>query len=456
VRLHQPADMRGEDRPEAELTPRRIVEELDKYIVGQHAAKRAVAIALRNRWRRQQIEGELRQEVLPKNIIMIGPTGVGKTEIARRLAGLVRAPFVKVEASKYTEVGYHGRDVESMVRELVDASVAMVSTEMAERVRGQAEQNAEERLLDALYEPPRERSEADGSSQGLHARERLRRMLRAGQLEDRPVEIQVTEKPLVVQGMVAGGEELGIDMQNFLEQVLPSRSETRRMSVSEARRILVQQETEKLVDKDTLYRTALRRAEESGIIFLDEIDKIAGRESIHGPDVSREGVQRDLLPIVEGSSVPTRYGVVQTDHVLFIAAGAFTVSKPSDLIPELQGRFPIRVELTELTREDFKRILVEPRNALTKQYAALLKTEGVELSFADEAIERIAQIAEQINQRTESIGARRLQTVMEKLLEEVSFHAPEMGGVPVRIDADYVDQRLKDLVEDEDLTRFIL
>lgn len=443
------------------LTPRRIVEALDKYIVGQDKAKRAVSIAMRNRWRRQQTSEEMSREILPKNIVMIGPTGVGKTEIARRLAELASAPFVKVEASKFTEVGYYGRDVESMVRELVSVSLNMVREEMADEVRPQAESNAEERLLDGLYEPEtdipdRAAEDFDRAEQRRRTRDRLREMLRDGQLEDREVEIEVTEKPTVMQGGMGGGEEMGIDMQGMIEQMLPTRHETRRMTVSEARDVLVQQEIEHLLDQETLHRRAIERAQESGIIFVDEIDKVAGRESGRGPEVSREGVQRDLLPIVEGSSVSTRYGTVKTDHVLFVAAGAFTVSKPSDMIPELQGRFPIRVELNELTRDDFVRILVEPRNALTKQYAALLETEGVELRFGEDAIERLAEIAQEINENTESIGARRLQTVVEKLLEEVSFHAPEMSGTTVDIDADYVDDKLDDLVKDRDLTRYIL
>ncbi|MFP4176868.1 MAG: ATP-dependent protease ATPase subunit HslU [Planctomycetota bacterium] len=442
------------------LTPRRIVSELDQYIVGQDDAKRAVSIAMRNRWRRRMTGEEMSQEILPKNIVMIGPTGVGKTEIARRLAGLAKAPFVKVEASKFTEVGYYGRDVESMVRELVNDSLNMVQKEMADDVRPQAEKNAEQRLLDGLHEPetdlPDRAEEYDRRESRQHARERLREMLREGKLEDREVEIEVTEKPTVVQGVMGGQEELGFDMEGMLEQMMPSRKETRRMPVSEARDVLVQQEIERLIDKEILHRRAVERAQENGIIFIDEIDKVAGRESDRGPEVSREGVQRDMLPIVEGSSVSTRYGTVDTDHVLFIAAGAFTVSKPSDMIPELQGRFPIRVELDELTRDDFRRILVEPRNALTKQYKALLETEGVELNFREDAIDRISAIAQEVNENTESIGARRLQTVMEKLVEEVSFHAPEMSGTTVDIDAEYVDDRLEDLVRDRDVTRYIL
>jgi ATP-dependent HslUV protease ATP-binding subunit HslU len=440
------------------LTPRAIVQQLDQYIVGQDAAKRAVAVALRNRWRRQQLSEELRHEVLPKNIIMIGPTGVGKTEIARRLAGLANAPFIKVEASHYTEVGYHGRDVESMVRELVELSVNMVRSDMAGQVRGQVETTTEERLLDSLYEPGEvPEGEPDRAEKRARARERLRTMLREGKLDERPVEIEITEKAAMIQGVALGGEEIGVDMQTFLEEMLPTRSERRRMSVAEARQVIGRQETDRLIDRAAVARQACALAEEHGIIFIDEIDKIAGSHSdTHGPDVSRGGVQRDLLPIVEGCTVPTRHGLVRTDHILFVAAGAFTVSKPSDLIPELQGRFPIRVELTDLTRDDFVRILREPRNALTRQYCALLGTEGVEVGFTDEAVETIAGYAEQINRRTLSTGARRLQTLMEKLLEEVSFDAPDMGGARLVVDRDYVEKKLADLVQDEDLMRYIL
>jgi len=440
------------------LTPRAIVQQLDQYIVGQDDAKRAVAVALRNRWRRQQLPAEMRREVLPKNIIMIGPTGVGKTEIARRLAGLANAPFVKVEASHYTEVGYHGRDVESMVRELVELSVNIVRSDMAEQVRPQAEQRAEERLLDSLYDPGQvPAADPERLEKRRRARERLRALLREGKLDERIVEIEVTEKAAAIQGVAIGGEEIGIDMQSFLEEMLPTRTERRRMTVGEAREVIVQQETDRLIDRQAVARQACTLAEEHGIIFIDEIDKIAGAGSeAHGPDVSRGGVQRDLLPIVEGCTVPTRYGLVHTDHILFVAAGAFTVSKPSDLIPELQGRFPIRVELSNLTKEDFVRILREPKNALTRQYSALLATEGLEVEFTDDAVETIAGYAEEINQRTLSTGARRLQTLMERLLEDVSFEAPELAEKRLTVDRRYVEERLSELVRDEDLTRYIL
>ncbi len=439
-----------------ELTPRRIVEELDKYIIGQDEAKRCVAIALRNRWRRQQLGPEMAEEVMPKNIIMIGPTGVGKTEIARRLANLVSAPFVKVEASKYTEVGYHGRDVETMVRDLVEIGLSMTRQEQLDQVREKAEHLAEERLLDLLLPlPHRNPSDTD---QELHnaTRERFRERLRDGKFEDKSVEIVVEEKPVVFQGVVAGAEEMGVDFQNMIERMIPPRTVRRHVTVAEARKVLCDQEADKLIDKDKVVHEALERVENSGIIFIDELDKVAGREKGYGPDVSREGVQRDLLPIVEGTTVSTRYGPVRTDHVLFIAAGAFHVSKPSDLIPELQGRFPIRVELKDLTKADFVRILTEPRNALVKQYTALMETEGVKMEFKPDAIEEIASIAASVNSRTQNIGARRLQTVMEKLLEDVSFNAPEMSGEAVTVDAAFVKEKLAGIVKDEDLSRYIL
>jgi len=441
----------------SELTPQEVVQELDHYIIGQDEAKRAVAVAVRNRWRRLQLPREMAADILPKNIIMIGPTGVGKTEIARRLAQLVNAPFIKVEASRYTEVGYHGRDVETMVRDLTEVAVKMVHQRRLQQVRARAEHAAEERLLDVLLPLPQPVAVApDGTPQRADSRERLRRMLREGKLDDREVEITVKEKPMIMQGFAAGPEELGFDFQNMLERMIPSRTRTRRMKVREAREVLIQQEGEKLIDRQAIVEEALRSTENSGIIFLDEIDKIAGRETGRGPEVSREGVQRDLLPIVEGTSVATRYGLVRTDHILFIASGAFHVSKPADLIPELQGRFPIRVELRDLTKEDFIRILTEPKNALTTQYKALLQTEGVEIHFETEAIERLAEIASEVNHRTNNIGARRLQTVMERLLEEISFHAPNMRGQTITIDTAYVEQRLADIIKDQDLTRYIL
>ena len=442
-----------------ELTPRKIVEELDKYIIGQKNAKRAVAIAIRNRWRRQQLSDELREEVLPKNIIMIGPTGVGKTEIARRMAALVRAPFLKIEASKYTEVGYHGRDVESMIRDITEIGVNMVKAEMIQNVQEKAEKMAEERLLDLLLPPvsrSTEPSNVEAEEQRLSTREKFRKKLQDGELANRTVEITTHEKPYILQGIVAGGEEIGMDFQNMLEKVIPPRAQARKVSVAEAKRILIQEEAEKLIDKEKVMHEAIRRTELFGIIFIDEIDKIAGREGTHGPDVSREGVQRDLLPIVDGTTVNTRYGMVKTDRILFIAAGAFHVSKPSDLIPELQGRFPIRVELEDLGKEEFLRILTEPKNALIKQYKALLETEGIKIRFENDAIEAIADIAVQVNKRTQNIGARRLHTVMEKLVEDTSFDAPDMDGAEVVIDAKYVQDKLQAIAKDEDLSRYIL
>jgi ATP-dependent HslUV protease ATP-binding subunit HslU len=450
----------------ANLTPRRIVEELDKYIVGQMEAKKAVAIAIRNRLRRQKLAEEIREDVVPKNLILIGPTGVGKTEIARRIANLIDAPFVKVEASKFTEVGYVGRDVESMVRDLVDASVNLVRQEQIREVEKKAESRVEDRILDLLIPPPPRRGglfqaeEDEKPAPGGETREKFRTMLREGKLEDREVEVTVETRshPTVDIFTNQGIEQMGFDFQNLFERLAPTRKQERKMPVREARRALLREESEKMLDRDKVNEEAVRRAETSGIIFLDEIDKICSSEGAKsaGPDVSREGVQRDLLPIVEGSTVNTRYGVVRTDHILFIAAGAFHVSKPSDLIPELQGRFPIRVELGPLGRADFLRILKEPRNALTKQYAALLATEGISVEFADDALEEIARIAEDVNTRTQNIGARRLHTIFEKLLEDPLFDAPDYLQGSLRVDREYVRRKLAKVVEDEDLSRYIL
>jgi ATP-dependent HslUV protease ATP-binding subunit HslU len=444
------------------LTPRQIVAALDKYVIGQAAAKRAVAIALRNRTRRQKLSPDLAEEIAPKNILMIGPTGVGKTEIARRLARLAQSPFVKVEASKFTEVGYVGRDVESMVRDLVELGVDMVRAERIEEVRGKAAQNAEERLLDILLPPTRQTAPDEDvvtvRDQQSATRERFREQLRAGRLDTRTVELDVREKAFPSFEIIAGSsvEEVDINLKDMLPGLFQGKSKKRRFKVPEALEYLVQEEEQKLIDMDSVARTAVERVEQAGIIFIDEIDKIAGREGGHGPDVSREGVQRDILPIVEGTTVHTKYGMVRTDHILFIAAGAFHVSKPSDLIPELQGRFPIRVELEALGRDEFVRILTEPRSALVKQYMALMETEGITLSFTDDAIYRIADYATIVNERTENIGARRLHTVMEKLLDEISFEGSDLPEKRVVIDEAYVTRMLADIVKNEDLSRYIL
>ena len=435
-----------------ELTPREIVRELDRHVVGQADAKRAVAIALRNRIRRHKLEPEMADEVMPKNILMIGPTGVGKTELARRLAKLANSPFLKVEASKFTEVGYVGRDVESMIRDLVDIAIDMVREERLDEVAERAEANAEERLLDLLMPPQPESSESNDRT-----RAKLLERLREGKLDERMVEVDVKDRgPTFEITTNTGVEEMDINLKDMMSNMFGQRSRKRKMRVAEALDYLIQEEEQKLIDMDQVTRVAIERIESSGIIFLDEIDKIAGRESGHGPDVSREGVQRDILPIVEGTTVNTRHGFVRTDHILFIAAGAFHVSKPSDLIPELQGRFPIRVELKSLTVEDFVRILKEPKNALSKQYTALLETEGIKLNLTDDALEEVARFAAQVNESAENIGARRLHTIMEKLLEEISFEGPDLKKKNVKIDAAYVRKQLADIVKDQDLSRYIL
>jgi ATP-dependent HslUV protease ATP-binding subunit HslU len=439
------------------FTPREIVSELDKYIVGQKDAKRAVAIALRNRWRRQQVPEPLRDEIAPKNIIMIGPTGVGKTEIARRLAKVAQAPFLKIEASKFTEVGYVGRDVESMIRDLTELAVNMMKAEESRKVQQRADEMAEERLLDLLLPSPRKGTQKEGEDQ-QDTREKLRKLLKAGKLSEKYVEVEVVDRnlPIVEIFSASGLEEMDVNIKDMFGSLFPKKKKQRKVKVAEALTILSQEEAYKLIDMDSVIKQAVERVEQSGIIFLDEIDKIAGRESSFGPDVSREGVQRDILPIVEGTTVTTKYGMVRTDHILFVAAGAFHVSKPSDLIPELQGRFPIRVELDSLGRGDLVRILTEPENALIKQYTALLETESVKVKFTEDGIAEIAEMAALINERTENIGARRLYTMMEKLLDEISFDAPEMSGKSMVIDAKYVREKLKGFVEDEDLSRYIL
>jgi ATP-dependent HslUV protease ATP-binding subunit HslU len=444
------------------LIPREIVAELDRHIVGQAAAKRAVAIALRNRWRRLQVSEELRDEIAPKNIIMVGPTGVGKTEIARRLARLAQAPFIKVEASKFTEVGYVGRDVESMIRDLVEIAVQMIRAEEVEKVAGQAKAAAEERLLDLLLPrvPAKDAEGAPGPEAGsTDTRERFRAMLREGTLSDRTVEVEFKEAAVPVLDLAGlGGAPEGMEgnLQEMLSGLFPKRTRRKRMRVAEALGFLEKEEAARRVDTERVKQLAVARTEQAGIVFLDEIDKIAGRESLQGPDVSRQGVQRDLLPIVEGSSVNTKHGVVRTDHILFVAAGAFHVNKPSDLIPELQGRFPIRVELASLSKDDFVRILTEPHGALTRQYEAMLASEGVRLSFRPEAVDRIAEMACEVNERTENIGARRLHTVMERLLDDLLFSAPELAGQEVTVTRPYVDLRLAGIVKDADLSRYIL
>ena len=461
IRLPESMENLPADPRDTELTPQEIVAELDKFIIGQKAAKKAVAIALRNRYRRRKLPPELADEIAPKNILMIGPTGVGKTEISRRLAKLTSSPFLKIEASKFTEVGYVGRDVESMIRDLVRISVDMVKSEKIEEIEEKAKGNVEERILDLLLPPPpkRENSMSEEETGGfLESREKFRKQLRAGFLEDRPVEIEVKEKSAAPFEILSnsGVEEIGIQLQELIPGFMGGKTKKRKLKIKEAREVLLEDEEKRLVDMDQVSRLAIEKVEHSGIIFLDEVDKIAGRETGHGPEVSREGVQRDLLPIIEGTTVNTRFGLVRTDHILFIGAGAFHVSRPSDLIPELQGRFPIRVELSPLYKGDFIRILTEPRNALIKQYEALMATEGVKVEFTPEAIDEIADIAEKVNEDTENIGARRLHTVMEKVMEDISFEAPNIRKKNILIGREYVQKQLKDILKDQDLKRFIL